>query len=200
MTSAIHVSNAYGLLFVQNGCRDQFPGLLQLVFIFHPTCYHAIWKHFITILYYCFDLLSSENTDTSFIIAGDFNPVSNGFQSRFLINHCNLTLVVKQPTRGLNILDLIFTNISCFFEDPRTLAPLSSSDHNVIEWKSNIQMARKNKIRKIRVRRLGQSLLDRFYRKWSPVITAVGVDEKAETFLDTTKDIIDWQFFSTKNN
>ena len=80
------------------------------------------------------------------------------------------------------------------------MAPLSSSDHNVIEWKSNIQMARKNKIRKIRVRRLGQSLLDRFYRKWSPVITAVGVDEKAETFLDTTKDIIDWQFFSTKNN
>ena len=165
MTSVIHVSNAYGLLFVQNGCRDQFPGLLQLVFIFHPTCYHAIWKHFITILYYCFDLLSSENTDTSFIIAGDFNPVSNGFQSRFLINHCNLIQVVKEPTRELNILDLIFTNISRFFEDPKTLASLSSSDHNIIEWKSKIQMARKNKIRKIRIRPVPFGSFWRFYTR-----------------------------------
>ena len=42
--------------------------------------------------------------------------------------------VVKQPTRGRNTLDLIFTNIAEFYECPETLASLSTFDHRVIKW------------------------------------------------------------------
>ena len=61
--------------------------------------------------------------------------------------------VVKQPTRGRNTLDLIFTNIAEFYEYPEALAPLSTSDHRVIKWNSKCSAAEKkgNKI-KIKVR------------------------------------------------
>ena len=70
--------------------------------------------HFYDYLYQCYDKLCSESPNSAFIIAGDFNPMSTGFQSRRLKIHCNLKQVVKEPTRKNNILDLIFTNIAKF--------------------------------------------------------------------------------------
>jgi hypothetical protein len=64
------------------------------------------------------DTLTTESLDTAFIIAGDFNPTSNGFKSRFLKIHCNLKQVVKEATRNTSILDLIFTNVNHFYEVP----------------------------------------------------------------------------------
>ena len=58
--------------------------------------------------------------------------MSTEFQSRRLKIHGNLKQVVKEPTRNNNILDLIFTNIARFYVYPDTLAPLSSSDHNIV--------------------------------------------------------------------
>ena len=88
--------------------------------------------HFYGYLYHCYDKLCSESPNSASIIAGDFNPMSTGFQSRRLKIHCNLKQVVKEPTRKNNILDLIFTNIAKFYLCPDTLAPLSSSDHNIV--------------------------------------------------------------------
>jgi hypothetical protein len=61
----------------------------------------------------CYDKVSSESPETGFIVAGDFNPCSNGFNMKCLSNYCdfNLKQVVKDPKRNSNILDLIFTNI-----------------------------------------------------------------------------------------
>ena len=90
--------------------------------------------------------------------------MSTGFQSRRLKIHCNLKQVVKEPTRKNNILDLIFTNIAKFYVCPDTLAPLSSSDHNIVIWKSKktSQGTNKGKTVKVKVREIKQTNTNRF--------------------------------------
>ena len=42
-----------------------------------------------------------------------------------------LTQHVKEPTRGKNVLDLIFSSAPEMIEDMTVLAPIANSDHNV---------------------------------------------------------------------
>ena len=51
--------------------------------------------------------------------------------------------VVMQPSRDASTLDLIFTDMVEYYEIPAILTPLSTSDHNVINWKSNCNIAEK---------------------------------------------------------
>ncbi len=53
-----------------------------------------------------------------------------------------------QPTRDTNTLDLIFTDMADCYETPVILAPLSTSDHNVINWKSKCNIAENLRKRK----------------------------------------------------
>jgi hypothetical protein len=41
------------------------------------------------------------------------------------------------------MLDLIFTNCGDFFKPPEILAPIASSDHATIVWKSTLQEPKK---------------------------------------------------------
>ena len=150
----------------------------------------------------CYDILTTENSDTAVIVAGDFNLTGNGFNPKILTKHCDLKQVIKKPTRNANILDLIFTNRNSYFEHPEILAPISSSDHNLIIWKSKIQIPRKNIIRKINVRPLKHSALQQFNEflnqyNWSSVVTADSTDAKVEEFLKVTQSMID-NFFPEK--
>lgn len=43
--------------------------------------------------------------------------------------------IVQQSTRGSAILDLIVTNLHGMYEDPDILAPLRTSDHNIVHWR-----------------------------------------------------------------
>ena len=101
--------------------------------------------------------------------------------------------VVKQPTRGRNTLDLIFTNIAEFYECPETLAPLSTLDHRVIKWNSKCSVAWKkgNKI-KIKVRPITAQQVDVFNTvlynfDWSPVFSTKDIDEKVDVFNELLK-------------
>ncbi len=81
--------------------------------------------------------------------------------------------VVKQPTTERNTLDLIFTNIANSYDNPEILAPLSTSDHNVIKWNSRRLITEKwNKV-KVKVRPITNQQLDLFgtvlnNHVWSP--------------------------------
>ena len=55
----------------------------------------------------CYDKLIFESSNTSFIVAGDFNPATNRFQPKYIEKQCHLKQIVKEPSRGANILDLI---------------------------------------------------------------------------------------------
>ncbi|XP_028402121.1 uncharacterized protein LOC114525113 [Dendronephthya gigantea] len=133
----------------------------------------------------CCDSLISESPDTSITVTGDFNPESNGFQERVLKNHCKLKQVVKTPTRGNAILDLILTNAHLFYERPISLAPIGFSDHCAIIWKSKEQTQSKNEVKKITVRPIKEARLFTFeecigQETWSAVYDAPCIDTKVQ--------------------
>ena len=63
-----------------------------------------------------------------------------------------------QPTRDTSTLDLIFIDMVEYYsyEIPAILTPLSTSDHNVITWKSKCNIAEKGNLAKIKVRQFQQ--------------------------------------------
>ena len=72
---------------------------------------------------YCYDELKSESPSTTIIAAGDFNPDSNCLNITTIKRQCHMKQVVKIPTRGNAIFDLITTDIHKFYEDPEVLLP-----------------------------------------------------------------------------
>ncbi len=75
----------------------------------------------------CLSSLESRFPNCGLIILGDFNRLSI---SR-LIHNYNLCQLVKFPTRGRSILDLVLTNLHDFYDQPLRYAPFGLSDHVV---------------------------------------------------------------------
>ena len=73
------------------------------------------------------DLIRNKNHGV--VLLGDFND----FDVRNLTSNQNLKQVVKQPTRGSTILDVIVTNLDKVYSSPSIIAPLGSSDHSIIQ-------------------------------------------------------------------
>ena len=100
-------------------------------------------------------------------------------------------------------MDLIFTNIAKFYVCPDTLAPLSSSDHNIVIWKSKKTSQGTNKGKTVKVvTEIEQTNTNRFgffleNFDWNQVLGEEGVDKKVQTFLECTNSMIN-QFFPEK--
>ena len=93
-----------------------------------------------------------------------------------------------QPTRDTSTLDLIFFDMAEYYEIPAIPTPLSTSDHNVINWKSKCNIAGKENLTKIKVRQFQQQQLEQFDAllanyNWSSVINTSGIDRKVNTFF-----------------
>ena len=67
-----------------------------------------------------------------------------------------------QPTRDTSTLVLIFTDMVEYYEIPAILTPLSTWDHNVMNWKSKCNIAEKGNLTKIKVRQFHQQQLEQF--------------------------------------
>ena len=68
-------------------------------------------------LYECLTIIESEFPNNGTILLGDFNKLKvSRIQNTF-----KLKQVVKFPTRGRNILDLILTDLDKFYDSPRKL-------------------------------------------------------------------------------
>ena len=73
-------------------------------------------------------IAESEFPNNGTILLGDFNKLKvSRFQNAF-----KLKQVVKFPTRGRNILDLILTDLDKFHDSPRKLPPFGLSDHDSV--------------------------------------------------------------------
>ena len=101
-----------------------------------------------------------------------------------------------QPTRDTSTLDLIFINMVEnmveYYEIPAILSPLSTSDHNVINWESKCNVAEKGNLTKIKVRQFQQQQLEQFDAllanyNWSFVSNTSGIDRKVNTFFKLLK-------------
>ncbi|KAI8482033.1 hypothetical protein Bbelb_402090 [Branchiostoma belcheri] len=109
--------------------------------------------------------------------------------------HPQLKQVVTQGTRGSATLDLIFTNLAKYYDTPRTLAPIGTSDHSSVLLSPGSQQPQRFKTAKVTRRvatvvgklNLGLSLAK---TDWSPVYEAVSVEEKTHAFYNLTKTLV----------
>ncbi|KAI8502636.1 hypothetical protein Bbelb_193380 [Branchiostoma belcheri] len=109
--------------------------------------------------------------------------------------HPQLKQVVTQGTRGSATLDLIFTNLAKYYDTPRTLAPIGTSDHSSVLLSPGSQQPQRFKTAKVTRRvatvvgklNLGLSLAK---TDWSPVYEAVSVEEKTHAFYSLTKTLV----------
>ena len=106
----------------------------------------------------------STHPHCSVIITGDFNNLDMSD----VMTHHNLKQVVRDPTRGSNILDLIITNLSHLYSPPVITVPIGTSDHNTVEWNAdaNSVCLRSHGVTKRSVHRFTQSSCEAFGR-WS---------------------------------
>ena len=72
--------------------------------------------------------------NAAIIILGDFNQFSPGS----LLSSYKLKQVVTKPTRGINILDKVFTTLSKYYNIVDHLAPIGQSDHSCVLLHSSI--------------------------------------------------------------
>ena len=94
--------------------------------VYHPPDHDnkALMSHIQSTL----DDVLSSSPNAFIILASDFNH----FNHRDLRSSFNLRQLVKDPTRGQNILDLVLTNLHKYYKQPEILPPIGNSDHNVI--------------------------------------------------------------------
>ena len=74
--------------------------------------------------------------DCGVVLLGDFNNLS--ISDLFVPSQSYANS--DSPTRESNILDLIVTNLEDLYLKPVIIAPLGSSDHNIVKWlgKTNV--------------------------------------------------------------
>ncbi len=110
------------------------------------------------------DLIRNKHPDHGLVILGDFNDL----EIRTLSISQNLKQVVDQPTRESAILDLILTNLHNLYDRPDILAPLGSSDHNIVHWLPSVDSTSSHNIQaksvKSLIRRYPRSGIDAFGR------------------------------------
>ena len=148
------------------------------------------------------DILRNQYPNCGLIFLGDFND----FQTSSLLSRHSLKQLVLTPTRGSAILDLIITNLSDFYEAPQVLAPLGSSDHNIVMISPNLTKSNHTPHRKP-IKRLVQlyprSSIDAFGRwattnAWfSELDSSATVDDLTTSFTSQLVRAID-RIFPTK--
>jgi hypothetical protein len=76
------------------------------------------------------DFVRNQYPDCALIILGDFNQLDVSH----ITSDLDLIQVVNSSTRGVNTLDLIICNTYNLYENPAILAPLGTSDDNIVHW------------------------------------------------------------------
>ncbi len=103
-----------------------------------------------------YDEIRSKIKDKNAVMCGDFsNPsmnwstLSGDREGRRLIGLAEdafLWQSVQTPTRGNNILDLVFTNDCNLIHTCEVGEPLSNSDHNIVRIKLNLQTSTRENV------------------------------------------------------
>ena len=139
--------------------------------------------------------------DPLVVIAGDFNH-------RDIVGSVDLAesidLVRTGPTRGDNVIDMIYTNFANKITERLTLPPLQDrngnySDHRCVFVAATIQ-AERNFTWEVKMRRLRDERRERAFANdlegwdWSTIEGAQGVDDKCEEFQSVVQQLTETHF------
>ena len=95
--------------------------------VYHPPRPQYSTQQFLQYIECCLDELSSLQPAASIVLAGDFNQLSD----TEVIGKTGLQQIVRQPTRGSNILDRVFQSTP-IYSTIRVVTSLIRSDHKAI--------------------------------------------------------------------
>ena len=84
------------------------------------------------------DHVRNKFPDCDIVLLGDFNNLNI---SDLLTSH-DVSQILSEPTRDSALLDLVITNMQQFYKKPLILAPVGTSDHNVVNWRADDSASR----------------------------------------------------------
>ena len=138
----------------------------------------------------CIDSVKSAHPDCGVVLLGDFNTLD---VKNILTNH-TLKQLVREPSRGNSVLDLVISNLASYYNEPVVSAHLGSSDH-CSHWVPNSnygssKLTAKKKV--VKTHRFPESALNAFGRlvsahSWFAHTCAVDylpVDDLTTSFSD----------------
>ena len=138
------------------------------------------------------DALLLKYPEAGFMIMGDFNDLDI---APILCNE-RFTQIVKEPTRGDNVLDKIITNHANLFHPVSIISPIASSDHNSVLWTPKIQDKVRNstKTRVVRpfkdsgIRSFGEWITN---HSWEDIEHLRDPSEKCDMLIETVRSQLD---------
>jgi len=131
------------------------------------------------------DRLLRDYPDAGVLLTGDFNSLQTSHFNKYL----NLSQIVKEPTRNINILNKIFTNCSNFYASPTILSPVGKSCHNCVLVKPKCYCAyNKVESRVVTKQNLSKQVLENLAYAinsipWQVVYTMNNCRKQADFFL-----------------
>ena len=131
------------------------------------------------------------------VLLGDFNQLRDAALLSYPLRQ-----VVKSPTRGLAVLDKIYTSIQDLYEKPAILPNIGRSDHNAVIMTPINRTIDRGEDMTVVVRSqdpngralLGQGIMN---TDWTPLYRLERCDEMTHTFYSTITGLVDYYLVST---
>ena len=159
--------------------------------VYHPpnANHSTLYNHLSDSL----DKILSVHPNAGIFLTGDFNK----FKDNYVKQSYNLKQLVKEPTRGNNILDKIFTNMDQFYQNAKVLSPLGASDHSIVTSHPQVQKHYKAPTKFTVLKRSNdhnsKAVLVHAIKNinWNPLYAASLCEEKFSIFSNTLNDLLD---------
>jgi exonuclease III len=158
--------------------------------VYHPPkasdwemCQHLI---------HCFDNIKQTFPASGFIIVGDFNHMKD----KYFKNACRVTQIVQKATHMQSVIDLFYTTLPCFYNEPLHLPGIGLSRHHTLVFTpllSNPQkptsyvVFKRNQSQENRLK-LKKAVSD---INWSTLYRVESCEEKFNIFQNTLSKLID---------
>ncbi|CAH1248540.1 Hypp8221 [Branchiostoma lanceolatum] len=150
-----------------------------------------ILKHLVNTI----DVIHRHQPQAGVLLCGDVNRLP---LRRIHAAHPTLRQIVKQPTRGTAVLDVVITNVARLYRDPQVIAPIGRSDHDCVVLQARSPDEKHTPV-KLSRRVVSHSnkksfALDIATTDWSRVLQATSVEEKVSAFYDATMSLVEHHF------
>ncbi|XP_078603982.1 uncharacterized protein LOC144877809 [Branchiostoma floridae x Branchiostoma japonicum] len=168
--------------------------VVVLGLVYHPPCRNNKegTDEMLTYLVTAVDSIHSNQPQAGILLCGDLNGLP---LRRLQAAHPTLRQIVKQPTRGTAILDVVITNIAEHYCKPRIIPPVGRSDHSCVVLQPEKPVVKRPAVRvpgrfvtQHRKRGLAVAVA---LQDWAAVFEETTVQEKVAKFYKILTNLLD---------
>lgn len=152
-------------------------------------------KTLVNYLQYSVDHFRSKYPFAGIVICGDFNDI----KPSWIESSLSLKQVVKSPTRGSNLLDMVFTNLEQYYNEPEITASIGLSDHLTVTWRPTHSSRRKVIKQTVTYRPIRDEQIPAFKGKltlqnWTPIYRLPSAEDMTNAFCDQLQKMFEEHF------